>query len=306
MAKSFAITTTATEALRADSKGHAQVVFTVTNTNTRPLRGLAKPKPLGDTKREWLNLEGEAERDFAAGATHQFTVNFDGPITEPAGAKPAPTPATTATSSPASGTPAPARKCSFRLDVESAQNPDEDFTEGPVVTVELPAAPIVTGGKKFPLWIIFLIIGVLVLIGIIVLVIVLVSGGKKPPPGEPTPSPTPTASATVTPKPAGTKYEGRWVNADPNTRGITRIEIDQRGSQLSVHAFGKCHPTDCDWGIEKGAVVGNQGQVTWDQGFAIVKMVLTLEGEQLKAVTDTVFNDSRPRLHEEYLFNKQQ
>ncbi len=42
MAKSFAITTTATQLLRADAKGHAQAIFTVTNTTARPVRGLAR------------------------------------------------------------------------------------------------------------------------------------------------------------------------------------------------------------------------------------------------------------------------
>jgi len=77
MAKSFAITTTATDALKADAKGHAEAVFTVTNATARPVRGMARAKPLGDTKREWLSIAGETERDFGGGATEQFTVKFD-------------------------------------------------------------------------------------------------------------------------------------------------------------------------------------------------------------------------------------
>jgi hypothetical protein len=82
------------------------------------------------------------------------------------------------------------------------------------------------------------------------------------------------------------------------------MEIRQADSQLSVRAFGKSHPTDCDWGTERGAVAGGRGLVTWDQGFALVKMVITPEGEnQLKVATDTVFNDARPRQHSEFVFN---
>ncbi len=73
MAKSFTITTTATDTLKADAKGHAEAVFTVTNATARPVRGMARAKPLGDTKREWLSIAGETERDFGGGATEQFT-----------------------------------------------------------------------------------------------------------------------------------------------------------------------------------------------------------------------------------------
>ena len=140
-------TTTATETLRADAKGHVEAVFTVTNTSARPSRGLAKVRPLGDTKQEWLRLQGDAERDFASGATQQFTVSFDGPASV-------------------------VRKCPFRLDVASALNPDEDFTEGPIVTVEMVARTVPTK-KKFPLWIIFVVLGVVLLIGGVVLWLVL-------------------------------------------------------------------------------------------------------------------------------------
>lgn len=191
MAKSFAITTTATETLRADAKGHAEAGFTVTNTTSRPIRGLAKVKPLGDTKQEWLKLQGETERDFAAGATQQFTVSFDGPAIEPASATPA------GSTAPSTGAPsAPVtRKYPFRLDVESALNPDEDFTEGPTVTVEMTAAPV-PNGKKFPRWIIFVILGIVLLVGIIVLVVVLMSGDKEETDGDETPTPTPVESVS--------------------------------------------------------------------------------------------------------------
>src|SRR2546423_14586926 len=127
MARSFAITTTATDTLRADANGHAQAVFTVTNTTGRPVRGLVKIRALGDTKREWVEIEGETERDFAAGATQQFTVNF--------AAKPDQSTATdtaAGAAGKAGGAPAGPRfkpgKYSFRLDAASAVKPDGDLT----------------------------------------------------------------------------------------------------------------------------------------------------------------------------------
>jgi beta-lactam-binding protein with PASTA domain len=144
MAKTFAITTIATDTVKADATGHTEAVFTVTNTASRPIRGLAKVKALGDSKKEWLSIAGETERDFGSGATEQFTVNFDAPG-------------------------APAGKYSFRLDVASSLNPDEDFTEGPPVNVEVGGAAPVAAKKGFPMWIIPVIaVGLLLVIGLVV------------------------------------------------------------------------------------------------------------------------------------------
>ncbi len=41
---------------------------------------------------------------------------------------------------------------------------------------------------------------------------------------------------------------GDWVNIDPATRGITRINVTRAGTQHRIRVFGKCRPTDCDWG----------------------------------------------------------
>lgn len=43
-------------------------------------------------------------------------------------------------------------------------------------------------------------------------------------------------------------FIGNWFNVDAETNGITRVEIRQRPTGLEIHPFGRCHPTDCDWG----------------------------------------------------------
>jgi hypothetical protein len=75
---------------------------------------------------------------------------------------------------------------------------------------------------------------------------------------------------------------GNWINTDPNTRSLTRIQVrftcqDQilngepypPGPPWHVHVFGRCHPTDCDWG-EVGAQRLSTGHIYafYDQGFA--------------------------------------
>jgi hypothetical protein len=56
--------------------------------------------------------------------------------------------------------------------------------------------------------------------------------------------------------------EGNWQNIDGATRGITKVnvtfncqdvvlngELYPPGPPFKIHMFGKCHPSDCDWGV---------------------------------------------------------
>jgi signal recognition particle receptor subunit beta len=136
MPRVFAITSSTDHVLlNADRKGEA--TFTVTNSSTRSIRAQIRLRPLEETKIEWLNLTGEAERDFTPGATQQVVVS----VKVPGGS---------------SG------KHSFRIDVISVENPDEDYSEGPVVALRmgLPARP----ARPFPWWILIVVSVGLVLI----------------------------------------------------------------------------------------------------------------------------------------------
>ncbi len=136
MATVFSITTVATN-LRTDAQGHADCSFTVSNTSGRSLRGRAEIRPGNPSQASWYFLAGAAERDFAAGGTDQFAVK----IATPSGA--------------------PAGKYSFRLDVVSTQNPDEDFAEGPDVSLEVTPTK---APKRFPWWIV--VVAAVALIGL--------------------------------------------------------------------------------------------------------------------------------------------
>jgi len=52
------------------------------------------------------------------------------------------------------------------------------------------------------------------------------------------------------------RFLGSWRNVDPHTRGITKLEIRRAGDHLRIRAWGKCHPTDCDWGWSRGYAYG--------------------------------------------------
>ena len=47
---------------------------------------------------------------------------------------------------------------------------------------------------------------------------------------------------------------GTWVNCDHHTRGLVRLMIASSGKEITVHGFGACSPTPCDWGIVNGMV----------------------------------------------------
>lgn len=52
-------------------------------------------------------------------------------------------------------------------------------------------------------------------------------------------------------------YAGEWVNNDPNTTGIPQVLISVVGLKLTVHGYGACSPTYCDWGTQSGTYAGD-------------------------------------------------
>ncbi len=51
------------------------------------------------------------------------------------------------------------------------------------------------------------------------------------------------------------QFEGKWKNIDPNG-GLTTLEIRVSGGKVKVHGWGKCQPTDCDWGTVDATAYG--------------------------------------------------
>src|SRR5215510_13016403 len=137
MNRIFAITT-ASDRVPTGGDGRGEITFTVTNSSARSLRGQLRVRPLGSTNVEWLNIAGETERNFSPNATQQVVVKVSVPPGTPAG------------------------KYQFRLDTVSLINPDDDFTEGPTIDLEVKATEVPK--KAFPWWIIAAAAGAVVLI----------------------------------------------------------------------------------------------------------------------------------------------
>src|SRR4249920_2647380 len=45
---------------------------------------------------------------------------------------------------------------------------------------------------------------------------------------------------------------GNWNACDAATRSLVRIVIAASGAGITVHAYGACTPTPCDWGTVHG------------------------------------------------------
>ena len=184
MPKSFAITSDITGPIELKNGGQTTVIFTVTNTTNRPLRGIARLKALNiNTKQEWLSFGEPKEKDFPPSGTQQYTVTFNPTVNSASTVNP--------DKQPAAGVPA--GKYEFQLNVSSAVNPDEDSTDGPVTTIIVPEK-VPTPTPKFPWWIIPVAAVLLVGIGLAAYFLWPQGGNND---AEPTPTPTPTATAVV-------------------------------------------------------------------------------------------------------------
>jgi hypothetical protein len=146
MSNPFTITA-ATNTMRLDDTRQAQTTFTVFNNSGRSMRGRARISPQDPASEPWLTLAGEAERDLPIAGAQQYVVKLAVPPGAPAGSYP------------------------FRLDMVGTENPDEEFSQGPTVTFEVPApAPV---KKPFPIWIpIVAVVALLVVGGVIAFLVI--------------------------------------------------------------------------------------------------------------------------------------
>jgi hypothetical protein len=51
-------------------------------------------------------------------------------------------------------------------------------------------------------------------------------------------------------------FSGTWQNIDPTSRALAMLRIDVAGMGTKIHAWGKCVPSDCPWGVADGTAYG--------------------------------------------------
>ncbi|HTQ22055.1 hypothetical protein [Mycobacterium sp.] len=89
-----------------------------------------------------------------------------------------------------------------------------------------------------------------------------------------------------------------WQNVDPKTRGIVQIDIAEVPDGLTIHPWGACLPTPCDWGtqlvhVPRGAATWD---VRWSPSFAVEDQHYTrLPDGRLNVTTHTHFTDDSGR-----------
>jgi hypothetical protein len=102
------------------------------------------------------------------------------------------------------------------------------------------------------------------------------------------------------------QFAGDWNNVDPNTGGITKLSISVSGASSNVHAWGKCHPTDCDWGSVNAFAFApdvssdpvSQAQAlmaTFVTTFSETTLFIKAQGSQLSVQSYTRFTDNSGR-----------
>lgn len=107
------------------------------------------------------------------------------------------------------------------------------------------------------------------------------------------------------------QFEGNWENVDANTSGVTRLNIKTLNlfgiKIVTLRTFGKCHPTDCDWGTVSATAyapgvssdldtTARSLTATYNPGFAVKLVVVRpLSGERLQADVYTRFTDGSGR-----------
>ena len=127
--------------------------FAVSNALGRGTRARITVVPEGNTKRDWLTVAGESERDFASDGTQKVTIRVNAPAGTPQGAY------------------------TFHPLVSSVTNPDEEYADGPTVTFEVAASA--PPKKPFPWWIVAVAGGVLVIAVGAIVVFSQLQGGAK-------------------------------------------------------------------------------------------------------------------------------
>jgi len=95
---------------------------------------------------------------------------------------------------------------------------------------------------------------------------------------------------------------GEWTNIDSNTRGISKVIITIENNELAISGFGKCSPTDCEWGKVKAHEIAasvdyNDNILPFDYLLAIWE----IDGKSKNDITEimkiTIETGPKPKLH---------
>lgn len=88
---------------------------------------------------------------------------------------------------------------------------------------------------------------------------------------------------------------GTWIN-EHETDGVTQVIVRQEGARTIVHAWGSCHPADCDWGETDADLWNGIPVAIWKKSFATTRMqLIPLPDGRMVVASETEFNDGSVR-----------
>ena len=115
-------------------------------------------------------------------------------------------------------------------------------------------------------------------------------------------SPPPPVAAQPQPQPRGPslqEFMGEWVNEDKNNGGITRVSVEPFGAGAKARMWGRCEPTDCEWGeaqIDSREIGNGYVLIVWHRPFVVRTQTLSLlPGGRLKVETFNRYIDDSGR-----------
>jgi TIR domain len=127
----------------------------------------------------------------------------------------------------------------------------------------------------------------------------------------------PTAAPPV-PKPVtndSSAFLGTWSNsAAVRDNGLVRLDVSAGdGQTVSMHAWGQCGQSQCDWGTQPAKVIGPQAQATWQFGAGTAGQtpkrtaLVTIEPRngQLSVTVANTYSDHSSNQHQ-FMFAKGQ
>ena len=109
------------------------------------------------------------------------------------------------------------------------------------------------------------------------------------------------------------RFAGNWENVDPKTRGLSKLNIDIKGTRVRIQAFGKCHPRDCPWGFAAGTVYApsvESSMVESAQAIStiyitsfsqVILIIRPVENDQIEVEKLTKFTDESGRANTRYV-----